>query len=142
MKFQSCFDLKSFGIDFKNLEFEISIPLKNESRFDLLANEISIDRTDIIKENFRENLPMMIIDTKFDHPKNQSIILIEQENDLNSLQTANVTLVFHHQVTCLSSIRNIHCCCFLVIRISLSMSSLSFNKFFIRFQVELIFIIF
>ena len=92
MKFQSCFDLKSFGIDFKNLEFEISIPLKNESRFDLLANEISIDRTDIIKENFRENLPMMIIDTKFDHPKNQSIILIEQENDLNSLQTANVTL--------------------------------------------------
>jgi hypothetical protein len=91
--------LKSFGIEFENLEFEIYMPMKNESRFDLLANEISVDRTDIIKENFRANLPMMIIDTKFIHPKNQSIILIEQENDLNSLQTANITLVFHHQVS-------------------------------------------
>jgi hypothetical protein len=105
MKFQSCLELKSFGIDFENLAFGIYIPLKNESRFDLLANQIIVDRTDIIKENFRANLPMMIIDTKFVHPKNQSIILIEQENDLNSLQTANVTIVFHHQVSCCNDYR-------------------------------------
>jgi hypothetical protein len=98
--FQSC---KSFGIDFQNLAFEIYIPRKNESQFHLLSyiqsNQIIIHRTDIIKENFRENLPMMIIDTKISNSKNKSIILIEQENDLNSIQTANVTIIFNHQVS-------------------------------------------
>jgi hypothetical protein len=103
MTFQSCLLIKSFGIDFQNLAFEIYIPMKNESQFYLFSqiqsNQIIIDRTDIIKENFRANLPMMIIDTKIFNSKNKSIILIEQENDLNSIQTANVTIIFNHQVS-------------------------------------------
>lgn len=66
---QSCY---SFGIDFQNLAFEIYIPMKNESKFHLLANtydlmsptelnQIIVDRTN---ENSRVNLPMMVIDTK------------------------------------------------------------------------------
>jgi len=99
MKFQSCLLLNSFGIDFQNLAFEIYIPKKNQSQFYLLSNQIIIDRTDIIKENFRANLPMMIIDTKTYNSNNKSIILIEQENDLTSIQTANVTIIFNHQVS-------------------------------------------
>jgi len=101
MKFQSCLLLNSFGIDFQNLAFEIYIPKKNQSQFYLLSNQIIIDRTDIIKENFRTNLPMMIIDTKIYNSNNKSIILIEQENDLTSIQTANITIIFNHQVSCI-----------------------------------------
>src|SRR5438874_711656 len=103
MTFKSCLKLKSFGIDFHNLIFEIYILLKNENRFYLLlknqSNQIIIDRTYIIKENFRSNLPMMIIDTKIFNSNNKSIILIEQENDLNSIQTANDTIIFNHRVS-------------------------------------------
>jgi hypothetical protein len=101
MEFQSCLLLNSFGIDFQNLAFEIYIPKKNQSQFYLLSNQIIIDRTDIIKENFRTNLPMMIIDTKIYNSNNKSIILIEQENDLTSIQTANITIIFKHQVSCI-----------------------------------------
>jgi len=101
MTFESCLLLNSFGIDFQNLAFEIYIPKKNQSQFYLLSNQIIIDRTDIIKENFRANLPMMIIDTKIYNSKNKSIILIEQENDLTSIQTANVTIIFNHHVSCI-----------------------------------------
>ena len=94
MNFHSCFDWKSFGIDFENLAFEIYIPWKNENRFDLFEKRLHVDRTDIIRENFRANLPMMMM-----MENNQSIYLIEQENDLNSLQTANVTITFHHRVS-------------------------------------------
>ena len=132
--------MQSFGIEFKNLKFEIYMPVKNESRFDLFANEISVERTAIIKENFRANLPMMIIERKFIQPKNQSIILIEQENDFNSLQTANVTLVFHHRVRRMV-ISHFEIPSFvLVIGNSLSMSGLSFHRCLVRSEVELIFI--
>lgn len=99
MTFQSCLDYKSFGIDFQNLAFEVFVPRKNESRFDLFAKRLIVDRTDIIRENFRANLPMMMIERKISHRSNQSIILVEQENDLNSLQTANVTITFDHRVS-------------------------------------------
>jgi hypothetical protein len=103
MTFKSCLELKSFGIDFQNVVFEIYIPWKNEIRFDLLSqipsNQIIVDRTDIIKENFRANLPMMVMEMKSSNSKNKSIILIEQENDLNSIQTANVTIILNHQVS-------------------------------------------
>ncbi|CAF0770589.1 unnamed protein product [Rotaria sordida] len=101
MKFQSCLLTKSFGIDFQNLAFEIYIPMKNESKFNLLSNiylnQIIVDRTNIIHENFYMNLPMMIIDTKIRNSKNKSIILIEQGNYENLIQTANVTVIFNHR---------------------------------------------
>ena len=112
MTFQSCLISTSFGIDFQNLAFEIYIPMKNENQFHLLSNkydlklqnsfnQIIVDRTNIIKENFHLNLPMMIIDTKFLDGKNQSIILIEQKHHFNSVQTANVTVIFNRQVSCI-----------------------------------------
>ena len=110
MTFQSCLRSSSFGINFQNLAFEIYIPMKNENQFHLLSNkydlklqnsfnQIIINRTNIIKENFHLNLPMMIIDTKFLNEKNQSIILIEQKYHFNSIRTANVTVIFNHQVS-------------------------------------------
>jgi hypothetical protein len=99
----TCLLSRSFGIYFKNLAFEIYVPLKNESKFRLLSNnsqsqiglnQMIIDRTDRVKENSRENLPMMGIDTK-----NRSMILIEQGNDFSQIQTANVTVIFNHQVS-------------------------------------------
>lgn len=95
MTFQSCLISKSFSIHFQNLAFELIVPEKNQHHFQFLLNHIEINRTKIITEYFRTNLPMMTIDTK-----NKSIILIEQENDLNSIQTANVTITFHHKVSC------------------------------------------
>jgi len=106
MTFQSCLLSTSFGIDFQNLAFEIYIPMKNESKFRLLSNtydlisqiqlnQIIVDRTEIIQGN----LPMMVIDTKNSNSKNQSIILIEQGNNLNPIQTANVTVIFNRPVS-------------------------------------------
>jgi len=106
MTFQSCLLSTSFGIDFQNLAFEIYIPMKNESKFRLLSNtydlisqiqlnQIIVDRTEIIQGN----LPMMVIDTKNSNLKNQSIILIEQGNNLNPIQTANVTVIFNRPVS-------------------------------------------
>jgi len=106
MTFQSCLLSTSFGIDFQNLAFEIYIPMKNESKFRLLPNtydlisqaqlnQIIVDRTEIIQGN----LPMMVIDTKNSNSKNQSIILIEQGNNLNPIQTANVTVIFNRPVS-------------------------------------------
>jgi hypothetical protein len=96
MTFNSCLELQSFGINFQNLAFEIYIPMKNESQFKfLLKNQIIVDRIGI---DSLENLPMMVIDTKSSNSKNKSIILMEQGNDLNSIQTANVTIIFNHQV--------------------------------------------
>lgn len=140
MHFQSCSDWKkSFGIHFGNLAFEIVLPKLNENRLELFSNQLIVDRTEIIRENFRANLPMMmIIDRTIAH----SIVLVEQENDFNSLQTANVTVTFHHQVRCSS----FEICCssnddlfvvFLVIGNSLPMSSLSFKQFLIQSQVEI-----
>lgn len=99
MTFQSCY--YSFGINFQNLAFEIYIPMKNESKFRLLSNtyelnQIIVDRTN---ENSRTNLPMMVIDTKNSISKNKSIILIEHGNDSNSVQTANVTVIFKRPVS-------------------------------------------
>jgi hypothetical protein len=110
MRFQSCLISSSFGIDFQNLAFEIYIPMKNESKFRLLSNtydlisqiqlnQIIVDRTEIIQGNSPANLPMMIIDTKNSNSKNQSIILIEQGNNLNPIQTANVTVIFNRPVS-------------------------------------------
>jgi hypothetical protein len=106
MTFQSCLLSTSFGINFQNLAFEIYIPMKNESKFRLLSNtydlisqlqlnQIIVDRTEIIQGN----LPMMVIDTKNSNSKNQSIILIEQGNNLNPIQTANVTVIFNRPVS-------------------------------------------
>ncbi|CAF1281408.1 unnamed protein product [Rotaria sp. Silwood1] len=101
MTFQSCSLTKSFSIDFQNLAFEIYIPMNNESKFHLLSNiqsnQLIVDRTDIIHENFHMNLPIMVIDTKMKNSKNKSIILFEQKNYLTSIQTANVTIVFNHR---------------------------------------------
>jgi hypothetical protein len=110
MTFNSCLELKSFGIDFQNLVFEIYIPMTNESQFRLLSNnydlntqpqlnQIIVQRTEIMKENSLANLPMMIIETKIFNSTNRSIILVEHGNDLNSVQTANVTLIFNHHVS-------------------------------------------
>ncbi|CAF1267055.1 unnamed protein product [Adineta ricciae] len=100
MTFSSCLGTSSFGIDFQNLIFEIHFPKFNQSQIHFLANNydresnipfnrILLDRTDIIKEHSHANLPMMVIDTK-----NQSVILIEQGNDFNLVQTGNVTVMF------------------------------------------------
>lgn len=133
MNFRQCFDRKSFGIDFANLAFEIYLPVNHENRFEFISKRIIVERTEIIKENFRANLPMMIIEKTASH----SIILIEQENDLNSLQTANVTITFHHQVRSFLLLLVIHLFLFALVRgHSLSMSSLSFNKFLIKSQVK------
>lgn len=103
MIYKSCLPTRSFGIDFQNLAFEIYIPQMNESKFNLLSytqsNQVIIDRTDIMKETFYENSPMMIIDTKHFYSKNKTIILIEQGFNLNPIQTANVTVIFNHQVS-------------------------------------------
>ena len=131
MNFHQCFDWKSFGIDFANLAFEIYLPVNKENRFEFSSKRLIVERTEIIKENFRANLPMMVIEK----PTSHSIILIEQENDLNSLQTANVTITFHHQVRLVTHPLLDRHLLFLVIGNSLSMSSLSFNKFLIKSEV-------
>ncbi|CAF4442670.1 unnamed protein product, partial [Adineta steineri] len=103
MTFQSCLGSNSFGIDFQNLIFEIFIPIKNESKFHLLSNnydsllinQLIVDRTNINKDESHANLPMMVIDTKNFDLENRSIILIEQEKNFNSMQTANVTVIFN-----------------------------------------------
>ncbi|CAF1553969.1 unnamed protein product [Rotaria magnacalcarata] len=92
---KSCFVSQSFGIDFQNIAFEIYIPMKNESKFQF--NQIIVDRTSVNQESFLVNSPMMFIDTKISNTKNKSFILIEQENYLSPIQTANVTVIFNHQ---------------------------------------------
>ncbi|CAF5200714.1 unnamed protein product, partial [Rotaria magnacalcarata] len=94
---KSCFVSQSFGIDFQNIAFEIYIPMKNESKFQF--NQIIVDRTSVNQESFLVNSPMMFIDTKISNTKNKSFILIEQENYLSPIQTANVTVIFNHQVS-------------------------------------------
>lgn len=99
MSTKLCLTSQSFGIDFQNLAFEIYVPMKNESKFQL--NQIIVDRTSIHQENFYTNSPMMIIDTKMSTSRNKSLILIEQGNYLSPLQTANVTVIFNHRVSLL-----------------------------------------
>ncbi len=70
--------------------------MNNERKFHLPtiqfgSNEIFIDKT----KNSYENLPMMLIDPK----TSNSLILIEQSNYFNSVQTANVTVIFNHHVS-------------------------------------------
>ncbi len=55
------------------------------------SNEIIIDKT----KNSYGNLPMMMIDPKVSN----SLILIEQSNYFNSVQTANVTVIFNQRVS-------------------------------------------
>jgi hypothetical protein len=99
---ESCLRAKPFGVDFQNLAFEIYRSWKNESvihlpteQFQSLRSpndtQLIIERTDLSR-----TLPttLMLIDAKVNH----SIILIEQEERRKSIQTGNVTVIFHHRV--------------------------------------------
>ncbi len=55
------------------------------------SHQIIVDKT----KNSYANLPMMFIDPK----TSNSLILIEQSNYFNSVQTANVTVIFNHRVS-------------------------------------------
>ncbi|CAF1294791.1 unnamed protein product [Adineta steineri] len=98
MSFTSCL---SFSIDFKNLGFEIFIPMNNQNRFYLPTinsekfglNQIIVEKN----ENTYTKLPMMFIDTKSFSSSITSVILVEQSMNLTSIQTANVTVIFNHQ---------------------------------------------
>jgi len=59
------------------------------------SNQIIVDKT----ENSYDNLPMMFIDTKSLNSTTKSLILVEQSNNLSSIQTANVTVIFNHRVS-------------------------------------------
>jgi len=59
------------------------------------SNQIIVDKT----ENSYKNLPMMFIDTKSLNSTTKSLILVEQSNNLSSIQTANVTVIFNHRVS-------------------------------------------
>ncbi|CAF1306566.1 unnamed protein product [Rotaria sordida] len=101
MSFTFCL---SFSIDFKNLGFEIFLPINNQRKFHLPSiyhefksqfglNQIFINKID----NSYENLPMMFIDIKNSSSIIKSFILVEQSNNLTSIQTANVTVIFNHR---------------------------------------------
>ncbi|CAM4872882.1 unnamed protein product [Rotaria socialis] len=101
MSFTSC---ASFSIDFKNLGFEIFIPMNDQRRFRLPsmheklktqygASQILIDKI----YNSHANLPMMFIDTKSSSTTSKSLILVEQTHNTSSMQTANVTVIFNHR---------------------------------------------
>jgi hypothetical protein len=59
------------------------------------SNQIIVDRS----ENSYKNLPMIFIDTKSLNSTSKSLILVEQSNNLSSIQTANVTVIFNHRVS-------------------------------------------
>ena len=128
----SCLRARPFGIDFQNLAFEIYRSWGNESRIHLPTDrfqsirspndtQLIVERSDSI-----QILPksLMLIDTKINH----SIILIEQDEQRSSTQTANVTVIFTHQVRLndFSLEKITHECIsfFLVIRITVSMPCL------------------
>ncbi|CAF3234208.1 unnamed protein product [Rotaria sp. Silwood2] len=104
MSFTSCL---SFSIDFKNLGFEIFLPINNNQRKFRLprignefksqfgSNQILFNKID----NTYENLPMMFIDMKNSSSSTKSLILVEQSYNLTSIQTANVTVIFNHRVS-------------------------------------------
>jgi hypothetical protein len=59
------------------------------------SNQIIVDKT----ESLYKNLPMMFIDTKSLNSTTKSLILVEQSTNFNSIQTANVTVIFNHRVS-------------------------------------------
>lgn len=85
------------------IDFEIFIPTNNQSKIRLPtisefgSKQIIIDKN----ENSFTNLPMMFIDTKNSSSTTKSLILVEQSINLNSIQTANVTVIFNHRVSIL-----------------------------------------
>ncbi len=59
------------------------------------SNQIIVDKTG----NSDVNVPMLFIDTKSSNSTTKSMILVEQSNNLSSIQTANVTVIFNHRVS-------------------------------------------
>lgn len=83
----SQFCRQSFRIDFQNTQFEIFIPKSNENLIHLSINDIRLTKTN-------SSAPLMII-----NENQNSFLLIEQSmNTSYARQTANLTVIFNHQV--------------------------------------------
>ena len=89
-----------------SIGFEIFIPENNERKFRLPriigefisqfdSSQIFIDKT----YNSYEILPMMFVNRKLSNKTTKSLILVEKSIHLSSIQTANVTIIFHHRVS-------------------------------------------
>lgn len=74
--------------------------MNNQKKFHLPTTQFSSNQIIVDKsESTFNNLPMMFIDTKILNSTSKSLILVEQSNNLHSVQTANVTVIFNHRVS-------------------------------------------